>query len=182
MGSGKGYRRIKFREHPAVMQRKTRAAMSFFVPQEGPARERFERDFAEENLMPLPQKRALKPPVDGGEAPVVQAVKELLEVHPRVVFAVRQNSGMASYEARSGRYAPVHFYQFVRIPEPVTLPDFWGMLDDGRFFFLEAKRPIWTKPLDERERKQAAFLSHVSKHGAIGVFVRSAEEANAALA
>lgn len=115
------------------------------------------------------------------EKHTISAVSELLAVHPKVLFAVRQNSGGASYEARSGRYAPIFFYHILT-SQPVTITDFWGIMRDGRPFALEGKRPSWKEPKDDREFKQAAFLMLVRNVGGIGAFVRSADEANAALA
>jgi hypothetical protein len=125
----------------------------------------------------------LKPPL---ESVVVAAVAELLAVHPLVLFAVRQNSGAASYEAASGKYAPVYFYKFVRWPESMTITDFWGFMirpgaTEYRPFALEAKRENWTKPTDERERRQQAFITLVRKAGGVAGFVRSADEAQTVL-
>ncbi len=114
------------------------------------------------------------------EKHVIRAVSELLAVHPKVLFAVRQNSGGASYEAKSGRYAPIFFYHILT-SQPVTITDFWGLLRDGRPFALEAKRPSWKEPREPREFKQAAFLMLIRNCGGVGQFVRSADEANAAL-
>lgn len=116
------------------------------------------------------------------EGPVLAACSELLQAHPKVLFAIRQNSGAASYENSSGRYAPLWFYRWVKSPEPITLPDLWGMLYTGRMYFLEVKRPGWTKPSDDRERRQAVFLEIVRQRGAIGEFVTDAERLNALLA
>ena len=68
------------------------------------------------------------------EAPVVAAISELLAVHPRVIWAARFNSGAASYDAGSGKYAPVWFHKFVRQSEKMRMPDFFGlaMMDDPR--------------------------------------------------
>ena len=115
------------------------------------------------------------------EGPVVAAISELLAVHPNVRFAVRQNSGMASYEAKSGRYQPVFFYRILRHAGLVTITDFWGLLQDGRFFALEAKNGLWRKPSGERENKQEAFLGMVRSMGGVGAFVRSADEAQKAI-
>lgn len=115
------------------------------------------------------------------ENEVVHAISQLLAAHPDVLFAVRQNSGAASYEAKSGRYAPVHFYRLLTHNGAVTLPDFWGFLKSGRYFALEAKREGWTNPRDDREYKQANFLMLVRNCGGIGAFVRSADEAKAAI-
>ena len=103
------------------------------------------------------------------EAPVVAAIAELLAVHPKVLFAVRQNSGMASYEAKSGRYAPVFFYRIIT-SQPVTIPDFWGILRDGRMFACEAKAPGWKHPSGDREMRQAAFLAMVRNCGGVALF------------
>lgn len=115
------------------------------------------------------------------EAPVVAAIAELLAVHPRVLFAVRQNSGMASYEAKSGRYAPVYFYKILT-GQPVTITDFWGILrpENGHPslpFCIEAKRPGWSGPRDEREQKQALFISLIKNVGGAAGFATSVEEA-----
>lgn len=115
------------------------------------------------------------------EKETLHDVCAMLAVHPKVVFAIRQNSGSASYEAKSGKWAPVHFYSFVKWPEPMTMPDVSGMLLGGKFFFLEIKRVNWTKPRDERERKQKAFLDTVRARGALAGFCVSVAGAKAAI-
>ena len=125
------------------------------------------------------------------EAEVIRAVEKLLAVHPRVLWALRMNSGAASYEAASGRYAPVWFHRWVRSPEKCRMSDFLGAGYDPetwcykpRTFLIaiECKRPGWTKPTDQREREQAAFLEIVRRNGGIGLFATSAEDVAAALA
>lgn len=150
-----------------------------------------DRPDAQENLDKLliqlpPKRERVKRPVDGKpavplEADVVRAVGELLAVHPRVLFAVRQNSGAASYETASGRFAPVWFYH-VLTGQPVTITDFWGLLRDGRPFAIEAKREGWKEPSTDRERKQWAFLALVQNCGGCSGFARTVEEARAILA
>ena len=112
------------------------------------------------------------------EAPVVAAIAELLAVHPLVLFACRQNSGMASYEAKSGRYAPVFFYKILTHRD-VTIPDFWGILRGGRMFSIEAKAPGFKEPRADREFKQANFLALVRNCGGRAGFATSAEAAKA---
>ena len=104
------------------------------------------------------------------EADVVSACAELLAIHPKVLFAVRQNSGAASYEASSGKWAPVWFYKVVT-RQPVTITDFWGILRDGRMLAIECKRPGWREPRGDREMRQALFLSLVQNCGGVGGFV-----------
>lgn len=111
------------------------------------------------------------------EAAVMTAVGELLARHPNVLLAVRQNSGAASYEAKSGKWAPVWFYRVIRAPEPVRLPDYWGILRDGTPFWIEVKKTAWQKPTDQREREQAAFLRLMVRCGHRAGFARSADEA-----
>ena len=94
-----------------------------------------------QNQSEIAPKRERAAPVQR-EAPVVAAISELLAVHPHVLIAVRQNSGMASYEAKSGRYAPVHFYKLLGTnAKYTTITDFWGLLRNGRPFAIEAKAP-----------------------------------------
>jgi hypothetical protein len=110
------------------------------------------------------------------EAPVVAAISELLARHPKVLWMLRVNAGMASYEAKSGKWAPVHFHRWLRSPSPMRMPDFYGMLVDGRSIALEAKKPTWQKPTDQREREQADFLLCIRERGGIGAFVTSADQ------
>ena len=113
---------------------------------------------------------------------VIREVGELLAVHPAVAFAARQNSGGASYEAKSGKYAPLMFYRILTHPKnELTIVDFWGFMKDGRMLALEAKRRDWKGPKEEREFKQAAFLMLVRNCGGIADFVRGTDEALALL-
>ena len=103
------------------------------------------------------------------ETPILAAICELLAVHPKVLFAVRQNSGMASYEAKSGRYAPVFFYRILTHSN-LTLPDVWGLLKDGRFLAVECKAPPFKEPRNDREFRQANFLMLVRNLGGVALF------------
>jgi len=127
------------------------------------------------------QKRERAAPRDL-EGPVVAAISELLAVHPKILFAVRQNSGMASYEAKSGRYAPVHFYRILTHGKEITVVDFWGILKDGRVFACEAKAPGFREPRTDREFAQANFLALVRNAGGLALFATSVDEVAAVLA
>ncbi len=114
------------------------------------------------------------------EADVISAVSDLLKSHPRVLWAVRMNSGAASYEASSGRYAPVWFHKWVK-GTGYRMGDFLGATTDSKILTVECKRPGWTKPTDQREREQAAFLDIVRKNGGIALFCTDAEQVREAL-
>ena len=119
------------------------------------------------------------------EGPVVAAISELLAVHPKILWIARFNSGAASYEAATGRYAPVWFHRVLREPEKTRVPDFFGLMYKSGFRYvpiaIEAKAPGWTKPRDDREREQAAFLAMVRSCDGLGIFATDAEQVAEAL-
>ena len=120
------------------------------------------------------------------EKHVIRAVGELLAVHPRCFLAVRQNSGGASYEQASGKYAPIFFYKLLRPHDAMTITDFWGIVKTPRFdlylpFAIECKRPSWNGISSDREMRQEKFIALICESGGVGGFVRNVEEANAIL-
>ena len=130
-----------------------------------------------------PARKAVKPravvnPSDPNEleAAVMREVAAVLARHPKVLFAIRQNSGSMEVES-NGKKMPIWFYRWVRSRESMNLPDYWGLLTDGRMFALECKRRNWTKPTGEREGKQLAFLLTVRYARGIGEFVTCGEDA-----
>lgn len=115
------------------------------------------------------------------EASVINEVSSLLAKHPKVLFAVRQNSGAAFLKGRDGKDMPVWFYKCITSPDKMRISDFWGILRDGRMFGFECKRRNWTKPTDQRELEQLAFLKMIENSGGIGRFVTCAEDVMGAL-
>ena len=131
-------------------------------------------------MEPTPPKRErAAPDADLAEAGVMREVRELLQVHPDVLFAVRQNSGAASYEAASGKWAPVKFYEIVRCPEQMTIVDWWGLFKDGRLWAIETKHRRWKMPENPtiREIRQANFICMIQEMGGRAGFATSAEDA-----
>ena len=145
--------------------------------------------------MPLPKRRVRRASATDAEtagrpleADVIRAVEQLLAVHPRVLWAVRMNSGAASYKTKSGKYAPVWFHRWVRGPG-CRMSDFLGAVNIPHpndrpirllwptILAIECKRPGWTEPTDQREREQSAFLAIVRSHGGRAGFATSANEA-----
>ena len=177
-------RRVKFK--PSLRQQLTTNSNYLALMAGGKLPDDLQRSL--DASMPAPkrayEKRAAPRDLEG---PVVAAISSLLAVHPRVLFAVRQNTGMASYEVAGydgdiGRYAPVHFYRKLTHGKEITITDFWGILKDGRMFACEAKRPGWSKPSTDTELAQANFLALVRNAGGVSLFATSADDVAEALA
>lgn len=128
-----------------------------------------------DGLPVAPAPRKASDPADT-EAPVIKAISELLATHPKVLFALRVNSGSLPYVNNKGQRIPVQFHRILT-KQPVRVCDFFGWLKDSRPFAFEAKRPSWRKPSDEREYQQANFLMLIRNIGGVASFVRSADEA-----
>jgi hypothetical protein len=129
---------------------------------------------------PMPKEkrvRAASVPSDDTEAPVIKAVGELLAAHPLVLFAVRQNSGAMYYENSQRQQVPVWFYRWARSRVKMRITDYWGLLIGGRMLAIECKKPSWTKPTDDREREQQAFIMTVRANGGAGGFATCVEDA-----
>jgi hypothetical protein len=116
------------------------------------------------------------------EKDVLHAVGQFLAAHPRVLLAVRQNSGAAHYES-NGKAVPIWFYKLVKNAgeHDITLTDYWGFLRDGRPFAIECKRESWRSVSGEREKKQQAFIHLVEAIGGRGGFVRNVNDAEVIL-
>ena len=107
------------------------------------------------------------------EAAVSREIAGILNVHPKVLFAVRQNSGAAEIGG-----VPIWFYKWIRTRNAeITLPDYWGLLTDGRMFAIEAKRRNWKGVSDKREQWQQNFINVVISAGGVGGFAVSGEQA-----
>jgi hypothetical protein len=121
-------------------------------------------------------------PKDELEAAVNSDISECLANHPKVLFAVRQNTGAASYTRRDKHGnlidVPVWFYNIIKTPEDIdmTIVDFWGLLTDFRLFAIDGKRRDWIKPQKAHEHEQAAFLQMVRDAGGVGIFATCAED------
>lgn len=138
-------------------------------------------EFAEKPVAEKPAPKPRKPPTPTDksqlEAAVQREVFSVLAKHPAVLFAVRQNSGMAM----SGD-SPIWFYRWARRNGiEMTLTDFWGLLRDGRMFCMECKRRDWKRVSGAREIQQQAFIDVVKSAGGVGGFVTSGEDALALL-
>ena len=141
------------------------------------------RAWAEQAAAYVPPKRdRVVRPVDGKpaqplEAEVIKGVGQLLNVHPKVLFAVRQNTGAMPYTNNAGKDIPVWFYRVVKAPGLMTIVDYWGFLADRRPFAFECKRQSWTgKTLDERELRQQVFLHMIRSLGGVANFITDPQQ------
>lgn len=175
--------RRPFGFRPSLRQQKTGVAllMQHMALSAPPEKREAAKAFADESLAAIPPKRERAAPRQL-EAPVIQAVSQLLAVHPRVLWAARFNSGAA------GEHAQVKFHWFVRKPEKIRMPDFFGATIErhtcgiwSKAIAVECKAPGWTHPRDDREREQAAFLKMIRDAGGIGIFATSAQDVADAL-
>ncbi len=165
---------MKLKRKPTLREtlQATEKAMRFHAAMSG-------KPFAEEFAAPAVKER--KPvqtrqmsDANELEAAVMREVATVVAKHPRVLFAVRQNSGGA-YDQHG---VPIFFYRLLRMNgKDFTLVDVWGLTTSGKFFAIEAKRRNWTKISNDRERKQNEFIEIVKSVGGVGGFVTSGEMA-----
>lgn len=114
------------------------------------------------------------------ESENLSAILTYLSLHPRVAWAARFNSGaVTATHRRAGQHNETR--RFVRFNTLPGCPDILGQLTDGRLLAIEVKRQGWRGPVDERERKQAAFLEHARIHGAVTLFATGLACVEAAL-
>lgn len=149
-------------------QRKVNAALEFYgVPVRRPVKPKRERASNGASV----SNGAL-------EKDVLASVGQFLATSPRVLFAVRQNSGAAEYENGGGRAVPIWFYRLLRCDREMTITDYWGFTIDGRPFAIECKREAWKRQAsDKREAKQEAFIRFIESIGGRGGFVRNVRDA-----
>ena len=108
------------------------------------------------------------------EAAVMREVASVVAKHPKVLYAVRQNSGGAQDQYG----VPIFFYRFLRLNgHDMTLTDVWGVTTTGKLFAIEAKRRNWTRVSGTREERQRKCIEVVKSVGGIGGFVTSGEQA-----
>ena len=129
----------------------------------------------EERHQEAKKPRAAPTPTDPTqlEAAVSREIAEVLAIHPKVLFALRINSGSAEIGG-----VPIWFWKWVRRRGvEMTVTDYIGCMTDGRWFAIEAKRRSWTRVSDKREEMQQAFINVVISAGGVGGFAVSGEQA-----
>lgn len=104
--------------------------------------------------IPTFRKKTGRRPLKMNEAAVLAACLELLDAHPKVAFAWRQNSGLAFTARQAVKFAFK------------GCSDILGCTVTGRFLAVECKG-TGKKPSDE----QRAFLEAVNRAGGLGICV-----------
>ena len=99
------------------------------------------------------------------EAAVLKAVKRALELHPRVAWVERLNSGAGQIAFADGAKS-----QWMRFAWRGA-PDLLGQMVDGRILCVEAKRPSGRLRPD-----QEAFLNTVRCQGGVAFVARSVDD------
>ena len=100
----------------------------------------------------------------------MREVHAFLRTHPRVAWFMRINSGAVS---DGGRH--VVFYRlYMRGARVKTrgASDYLGMLDDGRMFLLECKRPGLRKATPEQQE----LIDVCQLYGGLAAVVQSVED------
>lgn len=155
----------------AAQKRAVQSTLAGLETQFGDLREaKGQRELGRQEIAP---KRTIVNRTDPAEleASVKTEVSHILAHHPRVLFAVRQNSGAAWMPSKGGKDAPVSFYFIVRQPEDMTIVDFTGFLKPMRPFAIECKRRNWKWTGSEREKEQKAYIDMIKDRGGLGAFV-----------
>jgi len=97
------------------------------------------------------------------EGPILRAVLELLQYHPKVAKAWRQNAG--------GMHVGDRYVQFA---SELGLPDICGFMKSGRALYIECKAPG-----GRLTYHQQRFLEDAQKAGCVAGVARSIEDAQA---
>jgi len=104
------------------------------------------------------------------EADVMREVHAFLRTHPRVAWFMRINSGAVS----DGDRHVVFYRLYMRGARVKTrgVSDYLGMLDDGRMFLLECKRPGLRKATPEQQE----LIDVCQLYGGLAAVVQSVED------
>lgn len=100
----------------------------------------------------------------------MREVHAFLRTHPRVAWFMRINSGAVTDDERH-----VVFYRlYMRGARVKTrgVSDYLGMLDDGRMFLLECKRPGLRKATPEQQE----LIDVCQLYGGLAAVVQSVED------
>lgn len=134
-------------------------------------------------IKPKPQRAAPTPSQwrrENGPGGTAEEIAEAIKAHPRVVWFARYNSGQQVETDGADRRMTWFYRLFMRGRKVRTRghSDFAGMLNDGRFFAIEAKSE---NPDAKPTAEQADFLEVVRAGGGIAGVARCAADVLAIL-
>ncbi len=110
------------------------------------------------------------------EGAVMKETRSILQDHPQVIVAIRQNTGAAWLPGKNFKDVPVWFYRVEKSPVDITLVDWWGFATWG-LFTIECKRRDWKYTgKDPREVKQHNYLMLCKKYGYRAGFATSGQQ------
>ena len=107
-----------------------------------------------------------------------------LRRHPMVGLVERVNSGTAMEVNGDGSKRFIDFSHVYSVPgvERMRPSDISVTLKpSGRRLVIEVKRPGWSRPRDERERQQIAYIQHIRACGGYGMVATSWDEVSTEL-
>lgn len=115
-----------------------------------------------------------------GPGGTAEEIGDAIKRHPRVVWFARYNSGTQVDDGPGGQRITWFYRLFLRDRKMRTRghADFGGMLDDGRFFAIEAKSE---DPRAKPTPEQNEFLETVRAGGGVSGVARSAADVEAIL-
>jgi len=110
------------------------------------------------------------------EGAVMKETRSVLQDHPQIIVAIRQNTGAAWLPGKNFKDVPVWFYRVEKSPVEMTLVDWWGIATWG-LFCIECKRRDWKYTgKDAREVKQHNFILLCKKYGYRAGFATSGQQ------
>ena len=142
------------------------------------------------NLGPIPDApKKREPRTEAPQIPlekdVQKAIIDFLLCHPKIGLVERINSGTMQSDNGDGTTRYTQFnkvYGRASNGEYMDMPDICCTLKgQGRRFVIEVKRPGWKKPINEHERRQAAYIQHIIECGGYGMFATCVEDVVSAL-
>lgn len=130
-----------------------------------------------------------RPDTPDSEKHVSDEVEAMIKAHPLVWYCERRNSGTKTVKGETKadtRY--IAFSRFVKLPtgvfegwdKVIRVPDYSGLLMDGKFFVIETKERNWhMTPSDKQAKEQLPYIKAVLKVGGRAGFATSADTARA---
>jgi len=130
-------------------------------------------------IPPAPVKRA--PSVPSGvplERDVLKTIIAGLRIHPMIGLVERVNSGSAVETNADGSQRHIQFHHVYSVAgqKMRSVDVHCTLTPSGKRFVVEVKRQGWSRPKDQREEEQVAYIQHVRACGGHGMVATSWDE------